>query len=606
MGYLLGVNYWSRSGAILMWEDEYWNPGTIEEEVKKMKEFGMNLCRFFILSPSFLPAPSEISEKHMSRLITFLEICEKHKLMTIPTFIVGHMSGENWDFGFREGRSLYSNPFMIEQQAFLIEKITKRIKDFNAIWGYLLTNEMPLYGGEGTPEEVLNWAKTLVKGIKSIDPKRPVGVGDGNWNVFGGNNGFDIQGLSKIVDFLGPHMYVPEIDYYRHSMVTEFMIRFLKNFGLPVLFEEFGASSSHASDENIALYYREVFLNTFLSGGIGNLGWCLSDFNYFEMPPYLHHPFEMRFGVFDVRGEPKPVAYEFKSFRKQAEELEELTPSKAQAAILVPSYYNRQYPFSVDEPREMARQMLQAMVLAAKAGFEVDFLFEDNLEDLMNYKLILTPCVRKLLATTSEKLYSFAKHGGQLYLSYFAGSDLFQPGIWIHNFEALTGCKHNLRYGLWDPLVGDIELSFEGQSWKIRTEYDNYPHESAYMPLKKCAGKALKLTEELFLTEMELEKGKVFFLNFPLEHLLLKTPMVNHTDLSHLLYRKIAKDAEIELHYTDNPLIRFRPLYKDHEKLAVLQNISWEEQKAEYILSPITLKISLLLKPKEYKIIAIK
>jgi len=78
-----------------------------------------------------------------------------------------------------------------------------------------------------------NWAKTLVKGIKSIDPKRPVGVGDGNWNVFGGNNGFDIQSLSKIVDFLGPHMYVPEIDYYRHSMVTEFMIRFLKNFGLP-------------------------------------------------------------------------------------------------------------------------------------------------------------------------------------------------------------------------------------------------------------------------------------------------------------------------------------------------------------------------------------
>ncbi|OAA30736.1 hypothetical protein AT15_09955 [Kosmotoga arenicorallina S304] len=588
-----------------MWEDEYWNPETVEEEVKAMKEFGMNLCRFFILSPSFLPSPGKISEVHIKRLNAFLEICEKHKLKTIPTFIVGHMSGENWDFEFREGRDLYSDPYMIEQQEFLIREITKKVKDFDSIWGYLLTNEMPLYGGEGSPGKVINWAKKLVKAVKAIDPDRPVGIGDGNWNVFGGNNGFDIPGLSKIVDFFGPHMYVPETDYYRHSVITEFMVRFLRPFGLPVLFEEFGASSSHASDENIALYYREIFLNTFLSGGTGNLGWCLNDFSYSEMPPYRHHPFELRFGVFDKEGKPKPAAYEFRSFRNQVVDFNGFSSIDPQAAILVPSYYNRQYPFSVDKTRVMARQMLQAMVMAAKAGFEVDFLFEDNLDNLKKYKLIIAPCARKLLATTTETLHNFVKNGGNLYMSYFAGADLFQPGMWIHNFEDLTGCKHDSKYGLFDALTGDIELDFQGHIWKIRAQYGEYPHENAYLPLKECNGKLIKLSEKLFFTETKLNRGKVSFLNFPLEHLLLKTPMVNHTDLSYIFYRKAARDAGITLFYTDNPLIRLRLLSKGDEKLAVLQNVSWDKQKAEYILAPFETRISLELSPKEYKVMRI-
>ncbi|WP_053001087.1 cellulase family glycosylhydrolase [Kosmotoga pacifica] len=605
MDYVLGVNYWSRSGSIFMWEDEYWNPKIVEEEIIQMKELKMNVCRFFILSPSFMPKPNSLSNRHMERLEAFLSLCEKHDLKTIPTFIVGHMSGENWDFSFREGRDLYTDPFMLEQQRFLISEIVKRIKDSPAIWGYLLTNEMPLYGGKSTPDSVISWAKKLIKAIKTIDPHRPVGTGDGCWNVFGGNNGFDLLELSKLVDFFGPHMYVPETDPYRHSVLTEFIINFLKWYGLPVIMEEFGASSSHAADENIALYYREVFFNTLLTGGKGNLGWCLNDFDYSYLRPYSHHPFELLFGIFDADGKPKPVALEFPKFSDFLEEIGDLDPLDNQAAILIPSHYNKEYPFAKTDHYEMVSQMLQSTVLAAKAGFGVDFIFEDDLSNLKKYKLLIIPCARRLLAETSEMLVRFAKDGGNVYLSYYSGSDFSHPGIWLHNFEELTGCRHTLKYGLPNTLPEKVSINFFNNTWELITHYSPTLWEKAFIPIRKVSDNAeiINLSEELKLIEYKIGKGMIVSLNFPLEHILAKTPMINLTDSSHLLYRYIASQAELELYYTDNPLVRLRPFKKGGQIMVMLYNVSWEEETVNSIKAPIELEIKERLKPKEFKVL---
>ncbi|MFW6119603.1 MAG: hypothetical protein ACOC80_01690, partial [Petrotogales bacterium] len=83
--FLLGINYWSRSGALFMWEDRYWNPDVIEEEIKKMKELRMNICRSFILSHSFMTEPERVDKVRIDRYKKFLKICEKYDLKTIPT-----------------------------------------------------------------------------------------------------------------------------------------------------------------------------------------------------------------------------------------------------------------------------------------------------------------------------------------------------------------------------------------------------------------------------------------------------------------------------------------------------------------------------------------
>lgn len=603
--YLIGVNYWSRSGALFMWEDEYWNPEIVESEVAMMKSLGMNCCRSFIFSHALMPEPYTVDDSRLKRFDCFLKICEKHSFLTIPTFIVGHMSGQNWDFPFREGRDLYTDEFMLDQQCHLISSVVKKCRDSSIVWGYLLSNEMPLYGGEGDTDDVAAWAKRLIETVREHDPARPVGTGDGCWNAFGGNNGFELGCMSRIVDFFGPHMYVSETDTYRHAMVTELLIRFCKRYKLPVIMEEFGASSSHASDEAIAKYYEEVFFNTFMSGGKGTLGWCLSDFSYTDIEPYVHHPFELRFGVLDSSGIGKPAAIVFGRFQDFLKSHGHFQPARAEAAIVVPLAYNERFPFSSEDFDEQCRAFLQCLVLASKAGFDVEFVDEDQPESWTEYKMLLLPCTRKLLAITWDNLLDYASDGGTVYWTYYAGSSSAQQGTWMHNVEEFTGCEFTRRYGLPDLLPEKLKLSVDKDSWNIRCSQDMTVWERSLLKLVPQDNvEADQIGSDVWYVKRTLGAGKIVFVNFPLECLLASQVEINSQDQSHLLYRKLAADGNLRFSHTDNPVIRVRPLRYENNEIVLLQNVSWCRQDFARIdlegREP--LRIGGSLRPKETRV----
>ncbi len=602
--FLLGINYWSRSGALFMWEDRYWNPEVIEEEIKKMKELHMNICRSFILSHSFMTEPERVDRVRIDRYKKFLKICEKYDLKTIPTFIVGHMSGENWDFRFRNGRDLYSDPFMLRQQEFLVKSVVQEINESGAIWGYLLSNEMPLYAGTSSPEKIHKWAFRLTQAIRKYDPDKPVGIGDGCWNAFGGQNGFDFEKLSGIVDFLGPHMYVSEPDNYRHSMITEFLIGFCKRYQLPVIMEEFGASSSHASDNNISKYYREILFNIFFAGGKGALGWCLSDFNYVDMRPYVHHPFELNFGIFDKQGKAKKVTEEFTRFGRFIENFNNYKPQGKEAAIVISKFYNEDFPFSEDDREKMALSYIQSYAFATKAGLEVDIVGE-NPESWEGYKLLILPCAKKYSATTWENILRFVENGGNVYFSYFEGLTSNQPGLWMHNFNNIVNCEHERRYGLPDILPETIEISLnENENWNISTSNCDSVWEKSFLSINCSDDVEVNLLSNsgLKLAVNKKGKGKIFFLNFPLEYILGKTPYVNDNDVSYLIYRFVAKNVNLNLYRTDNAMVRLRKMVEGSKQLLVMQNVSWEKQEIKKIYTPDPTEVNETLEPKEIKL----
>ena len=89
-------------------------------------------------------------------------------MSTVPTFIVGHMSGQNWDPAWRGGRDLYSDVWMVGRQAWFAGEMVRRFGPHPAVAGWLVSNEMPLYGGDHAPPEIVAaWAQIIRDAVRA-------------------------------------------------------------------------------------------------------------------------------------------------------------------------------------------------------------------------------------------------------------------------------------------------------------------------------------------------------------------------------------------------------------------------------------------------------
>src|ERR1700722_12202915 len=149
----LGANFWSRTGGPLMWRS--YRSDVIRADLAVLKDHGLTMTRSFFYWPDFMPGPYEIDETLTARFADFLDRHAEQGLTTIPTFIVGHMSGENWDPGWRNGRHLYEDVWMVGRQAWFAAEMTRRFADHPAVAGWLVSNEMPIYGGSTTDPETV-------------------------------------------------------------------------------------------------------------------------------------------------------------------------------------------------------------------------------------------------------------------------------------------------------------------------------------------------------------------------------------------------------------------------------------------------------------------
>ena len=306
----LGANFWSRTGGPLMWRS--YDPAVIAAELAVLKRHGLTMTRSFFYWPDFMPGPREIDETMTARFADFLDRHAEQGLTTIPTFIVGHMSGENWDPAWRDGRDLYGDVWMVGRQAWFAAEMVRRFRAHPAVAGWLVSNEMPLYGGEDTGHEIVSaWARIIRDAVRAAGGHQPFSLGDGAWGieVSGRDNGFRLADIAELTDFLGPHVYPVGDDPVRQRYAAAVACELAGTFGKPVIMEEFGVSSDFASDANAATYYRHVLHSTLLAGATGWIAWNNTDFALPQQDPYRHHAFEQNFGLTDAHGTPEGHAH---------------------------------------------------------------------------------------------------------------------------------------------------------------------------------------------------------------------------------------------------------------------------------------------------------
>ncbi|MDQ1552537.1 MAG: hypothetical protein QOD50_1959 [Actinomycetota bacterium] len=558
----VGVNFWSRSGGPRMWVN--YDAAIVREELATMRDHGMTVTRSFLYWPDTMPTPDALDDQVMANVADFLDAHTELGMTTIPTFLVGHMSGENWDPAWRDGRDIFEDVWFVARQAWYIRNVVERIGAHSAIRAWLLTNEIPIYAhwqtrGVGTPaSSVISWAQLLIDAIRAGGSQLPVSIGDGAWGVevTGSDNGFRVRDIVGLVDFLGPHVYRMETDQVRQHLTAGFICELLDFGGQPVVLEEFGLTSDYVSEENAAHYYRQLLHNSLLAGATGWLAWNNTDYDAIEeQAPYVHHPFELHFGLVDRHGRPKAQAVEMKRFAELLEQLDVVNTRRpdADAAIIVSSFLEAQYPFT--EPRDATmvfETARQAYVASREADLPVALVRElDGLPT--DAKLLILPSTKQLLATSWTRLRELADAGATVYASHFVGEHANQRGSWWPNVDETFGVTKQSRYGLIEPIVEDVLRArfltgFGDIAGGEVLEFVVGGNENSrsFLPVVPTDAEVIAVDEHdrPVLLRRRVGTGQLILSTYPLEYMAAVTPASN-PEPTHRLYSALAVESGI-------------------------------------------------------------
>jgi endo-1,4-beta-mannosidase len=565
-----------------------YDSSVVRDELAVLAEHGCSVTRSFCYWADFVPEPERMDEDVVTRFRDFLDAHVEAGLGTIPTFIVGHMSGENWDPPWRGGRDLYRDVWLVSQQAWFVAELAHRFAAHEAVVGWLISNEMPHYGGPGTVDEVTAWARLLTQAVRAGGAPQPVSVGDGAWGieVTGNDNGYSLRALSPLVDWLGPHVYPATDDVVRQSLTAAFVCELCSSFGRPVVLEEFGVSSDFVSEDNAAHYYRQVLHTTLIAGAKGWIAWNNCDYDDLrKQDPYRHHPFEMHFGLTDRAGQAKPQLRELARFSRFVGDLEDTgwEPIRGEVAIVVPEHFERSVPFTTLEyRRDMRENLLQAYIAAREADLPVALVRELNgLGEAA--RLLLVPSAKLIMAPTVDELIARATRGACVYLSFFPGSTSTKRGPWIPWLGELCGIRSQLWYPMVDrieePEVTFIFLEQFGDIAKgerLRFTVGGSESSRAFLPVEATDARVVAVDgqERPALLARRLDGGSVVLCTYPIEHMAARTPRVNPENTSRV-YSALATVAGVDrpLRVNDPRVITGRLRTGDAE-VAVLVNTS--------------------------------
>jgi endo-1,4-beta-mannosidase len=571
----LGANFWSRTGGPLMWRT--YDPAVISAELRVLAEHGLTMTRSFFYWPDFMPAPDTIDEDMTARFADFLDRHAEQRMSTVPTFIVGHMSGQNWDPAWRHGRDLYADVWLVGRQAWFAGEMVRRFGRHPAVAGWLVSNEMPLYGGDHAPHEtVAAWAQIIRDAVRAAGGHQPFSVGDGTWGleISGRDNGFRLADLAPLCDFLGPHVYPVGDDQIRQHYAAAWQCELAATFGRPVVLEEFGVSSDFASGPNAARYYRHVLHHSLLAGATGWIAWNNTDFDLPMQDPYRHHAFEQRFGLTDAVGAPKPALAEMQAFAATLRTIDvgHCARPDTDTALIVPAYLDAGYPFTdpAEAPR-IARTLAQAYVSARLADLAPAVTREsDGIGD--GARLYLAPSVKQLLAATAAALERLAADGACVYLSYCGGDTSWHRGPSYGRLDETFGVRHQLDVGVANPIEDDtvvlrLHRDFGGLPAGTTMSYAvaGNEHSRAFLPVEP-AGAQVLATDTRGRPALLLRrtgKGSLILGTYPLEHMAALTPRVNPDDTV-TLYDALARHARARRPVTaDDPRIACDTLVRD-------------------------------------------
>ena len=558
--FLIGCNYWASNAGTEMWRQ--WEPEIIKEDLRVLAEHGCTALRVFPNWRDFQPMvpvygsggkiveyrmeggalptnPEFLDEKMLARFGDFCDWCDQLGIRLVVGLLTGFMSGQTYLPQALYGKPLHTDPFALLTQQRFIRGFVTRFKDRACIYAWDLGNECNNLGGAQNIDDATNWSLIMANAIRAADATRPVVSGMHGLVPCKGDarRKWTIAGQAEACDILTTHPYpywvqhadVDPMASMRTALHATCENKYYADIGnRPCLVEEIGSMGPMVcSDEAAADFMRVNLFSNYIHGALGVMWWCANEQDMLEHTPYSYIMCEIELGMRYADGTPKPVLLETGRVAKILNSFDfELPPAKEDAVCLV------------TRGQDQWGAAYMTCLLAKQAGLNLKYAFGDD--PLPESDVYLMPSVNGtgiMNRPNYLELQRRVREGATLYISMDVGV--------LAGFEGLTGMKIQdscaAAGGCWVDLDG-VSIPFTR-----KREYR----------LTSAGGVVLAYDNQgnPAITAHNYGKGKVYYVNFPLETMLL-----NRKDSAdgeyYKIYRKLFGEVlRRQPAFTKNPYV---------------------------------------------------
>ncbi len=418
----LGVNHYPLDAETSGWDD--WYAADPEADFAAFAEARLTLVRVFLSWKSLEPQVGQYADAAEDRLQELVEAARRHKLQLIVCFFADDRLAEMLDVPWGRKRDPHTDPYLLQRQTALIQRVVNRYRAEPAIFGWDLANEA-FCTGFTSADDLAAWAETMRDAVREVDPDRPVLLSVDPETLFR-HTGVDARAALGPSEIAVSHVTAPYRAYAAEGPLTSGPSTYLDSFllrsasgGVPVLLDDVGVHSLDHSHAEESAAVRTALYSGLMNRAAGVLLRRWRDLDTERREPYFRDPFEVLVGVRDIDDEPKPVMSEVASFARVAAriDLRRYTLVQERTAVLLPAERFEPLPnlASLYDPRAC----LQAYIAAKEAHVPVTVVHEGD--SLDPYSVIVVPSAFSLEDSTWERLSAWVQGGGSLLLSYGGG-----------------------------------------------------------------------------------------------------------------------------------------------------------------------------------------
>ncbi|MGH9721892.1 MAG: glycoside hydrolase 5 family protein [Bryobacteraceae bacterium] len=352
MKFRRGINYWPATTAMHWWRR--FDATEVRNDFDRIHRAGFDSVRIFLLWEHFQPAPGQVSDSALRRLVDVADVAACCQLSLVVTLYTGHMSGVNWIPEWALGadtrgarfrtisrgqvtaaslRNWYEDPLLLAAQVLLAREVARALASHNAVWAYDLGNENSNCVIPDSRDSAARWLDAITSAIRSIDSNRPITIGLHAEDLEQDRH-LGPREAARVCDFLCMHGY-PMYAKWSAGPDDERVLPFL---GLithwlgerDVLFEEFGAPAVRdrsrvllngespvlLEEEQAAHFTRRALYGLHEAGLSGAMLWCFADYAepLWQEAPFDQAVHERYFGLWRSDYSEKPSLTEVTRF----------------------------------------------------------------------------------------------------------------------------------------------------------------------------------------------------------------------------------------------------------------------------------------------------